>query len=117
MILALVSDLFFDAKITATGKAVGVDVVAVRTTDAAAAKLADAVGLIVDLSLPIGDPIEFVRTVNAAHPSLRIVAFLPHVEADRRRLAKEAGAHEVLPRSKFAETLGEILCRLAKTSL
>lgn len=119
MILALVSDLFFDAKITATARVVGVEVVAVRTVDAAAARLADApaaavTGLIVDLSLPAGDPIAFVRAVKALNSGLRVVAFLPHVEADRRRLAKEAGADEVLPRSKFAETLAEILRRLAQ---
>lgn len=134
MILAVVSDLFFDAKITATAKVVGVDIVAVRTTEAAAARLAAGVaplgsapatpemaagkaagvtGLIVDLSLPAGDPIGFVRAVKASHPGLPVVAFLPHVEADRRRAAKEAGADEVLPRSKFAETLAAILRRLA----
>ncbi|GMU81792.1 MAG: hypothetical protein AMXMBFR47_16630 [Planctomycetota bacterium] len=114
MILAVVSDLFFDAKITATARVVGVEVVAVRTIDAAAARLADAAvtGLIVDLSLPAGDPIGFVRAVKASTPGVRVVAFLPHVEADRRRAAKEAGADEVLPRSRFSETLGAILGRL-----
>lgn len=117
MILAVVSDLFFDAKITATARVVGVEVVAVRTIDAAAARLADAraaavTGLIVDLSLPAGDPIGFVRAVKASTPGVRVVAFLPHVEADRRRAAKEAGADEVLPRSRFSETLGAILGRL-----
>ncbi|MCC6359712.1 MAG: response regulator transcription factor [Phycisphaerales bacterium] len=116
MILAVVSDLFFDAKITATARVVGVEVVAVRTIDAAAARLADAgaavTGLIVDLSLPGGDPIGFVRAVKASTPGVRVVAFLPHVEADRRRAAKEAGADEVLPRSKFSEALAAILGRL-----
>lgn len=113
MILALVSDLFFDAKITATARALGVDVTTVRTIDAAAAQLDAATGLIVDLSLPTGDPLAFLRAVKTQQPGLHIVAFLPHVESERRRLARQAGADEVLPRSTFAETLPALLGRLS----
>lgn len=111
-ILALVSDLVFEAKIRATAQQLNVGVRTARTPEEALAAVADAAALIVDLNVERGDPVELVRQVRAARPGMPIVCFFPHVQTGLKRAAQAAGADDVLPRSIFTESLSAILRRL-----
>jgi CheY-like chemotaxis protein len=111
-IVAVVSDLFFDAKIAGTARAAGVAVEVVRTTADAGARLDHANGLIVDLNLPSGDALVLVRNAKGRRPALPVIAFLSHVQVELAREARAAGVDEVLAKSKFSEQLPEILRRL-----
>ena len=109
MIIALVSDLIFDSRITGAAARVGAEVRVVRTPDALRAALPEASLVIVDLSAAGDDPPGLIRELKTAAPQTPIVAFLAHVEVELRKAAQAAGADQVLPRSAFVERLGQIL--------
>lgn len=111
--MAFVSDLLFESKLTATAAAVGVDCRCVRDAAAAEPLVAGASGFLVDMTLDAADIGELIRTLKAARPEATVIAFFPHVRTDLKQAAQAAGADRVLPRSKFAELLPELLKRLA----
>ncbi|MFO0839922.1 MAG: hypothetical protein U1D55_15530 [Phycisphaerae bacterium] len=113
MIIAIVEDLFFASKIDATAHALGVTVRMARRQDELCDATHATVGAIVDLTLTSTDPIALISSLRQAHATLPIVGFVPHVQAETARAARAAGASTVLPRSKFAETLPQILRALA----
>lgn len=109
--VALVTDLMFATKIRSTGEAVGTPVQTVRSIEKLVESAADVGLVIVDMNAAGVDPAEAIRAVRAQHPERHVVAFLSHVQHELATAAKEAGAHEVMPRSKFASELPEILKR------
>ncbi len=111
-VVALVSELIFQTKITATAEQLGIPVDIVRTTRDAAAAAAQASGLIIDLNLSPDDALTAVRQMKSEYPSLSIVAFCAHVETELIAQANAAGADQVMPRSAFTEQLPQILRRL-----
>ncbi|HEY4579879.1 MAG TPA: hypothetical protein VIG89_02490 [Candidatus Acidoferrales bacterium] len=111
-VLALVDDLFFQAKMTETARRVGVALQTVSSGDAlVAAAAAQAHRLVlVDLNARQGAlaAVEQLRASGNAQP---IVGFLSHVQIELAEKARAAGCQEVLPRSKFSANLAEILQR------
>jgi hypothetical protein len=103
-VLALVRDLMFSSKITATARAEGVAVKIVRD----ASKLAGEPGhrLLVDLNQDGAIPaaIEWKSRTGGA-----VIGFVSHVDAATIKLAREAGFDQVLARSRFVEILPELL--------
>jgi DNA-binding NarL/FixJ family response regulator len=59
--------------------------------------------VIVDLSR--GDALDAIVCASS-HDGVRVVAYGSHVDDDRLAAAQAAGAHEVLPRSRFFARLG-----------
>lgn len=106
----LIDDLFFRAKVEATARALDVAVDAATSAADLSARVAgdpDAV-VLVDLNHP-ADPIAAIRSLKDGAPSPRVVAFGSHVDAERLKAARDAGADRVLARSAFTERLAEIL--------
>lgn len=100
-VAALVPDLFFASKVEATLRAAGHDV----TLASSPAQLpTDADVLIVDLDAPDA------LSVPATAPRL---GFYSHVDVDTRRRAEEAGFELVVPRSRMAREMPELVARLA----
>lgn len=104
-IAALVDDLFFTSKISATAKQAGAEVVFCRSAENVPA---DAGRICVDLNASMFDPINEIRKIKATRAA-PIVAYLSHVQVDLKRRAEEAGADEVIPRSMFVQRLPELL--------
>lgn len=142
MLLYLASDLLWASKIKATADALGVPCRPVRNLDMLEARLADSPvrALIVDLDVaemalamigrvkgvglgtsPIGsdgkpgDAIapDAQRPVRSADPSIRVLAFGPHVERNALQAARDAGADDVLTRGAFDHQIERILLQLA----
>jgi len=88
-IVAMTSDLMDRSRIS--GAVADIEF----TTDPSAATGADVV--VIDLARHAAA----VAAVRAAAPGARIVAFGPHVDTEAFTRASEAGADEVLPRSRF----------------
>ena len=111
-VLALVDNLFFQAKMTETARRLGVALQTVSSGDAlVAAAAAQAHRLVlVDLNARQG-AIEAVEKLRAAGHAQPIVGFLSHVQIELAEKARAAGCQEVLPRSKFSANLAEILQR------
>ena len=103
-VLALVRDLMFSSKITATARAVGVEVEVVREPG----MLGERKGrvLVVDLNLP--GAIEAAAGWRGANPGYRVVGFVSHVDTPSIQRGREAGL-EVMARSRFVEALPALL--------
>jgi CheY-like chemotaxis protein len=111
-VLALVDDLFFQAKMTETARRVGVALKTVSNGDAlvAAAAPQEHRLVLVDLNARQGalDAIQKLRAAGNAQP---ILGFLSHVQTELAEQALAAGCAEVMPRSKFTMDLAQILSR------
>lgn len=105
VVIALVRDLMFSSKITATARAVGVRVTLVGDP----ARLADTAGdrLLIDLNLP--GAIDAAAAWAGADPFRQTVGFVSHVDTDTIQQARTAGIQQVMARSQFTARLPEIL--------
>ena len=110
-VLVLVRDLLFASRISATARAIGVDVKMLRDE----AKLAGETGrrLIVDLNQPaaLEAAVAWKRERVDRDGGVEVVGFVSHVDAETIRRAREAGVDHVLPRSRFVTELESILRR------
>ena len=117
MILYLAADLLWATRIRSTADSIGVPARPARTLDMLTARLADSPvrGVVIDLegdhALPL---IAHLRRPDAspAEKAVRIVAWGPHVEVQKLRDAKAAGADAVMARGAFARHLPAILKEL-----
>jgi CheY-like chemotaxis protein len=115
-VLAVVDDLFFAEKIAATGRALGVTVRTAKTfaeAEVVAASAGVPALLTVDLNLGSADPLDIVRRVRA-HATLSaapMASYLSHVQVDLAKSARDAGAGDVMPRSKFSQGLPHLLAK------
>jgi len=114
-VVAFLNDLIFETKIRSTAQALGIETLVlrlegtvVRSLAALAAEL-DRVRpslLIVDLNTA---GVDAVAAGNLHMPRPYVVAFVSHVDQDLAKQAAEAGADQVLPRSRFTIELPRIL--------
>jgi len=111
-VLALIDDIFFQAKLFETAKQVGVELRACATPDALDAEIAKAAPklVVVDLNSR-ANPLEAVGRVQASGREIPLIGFLSHVQLDLAERARAAGCGEVMPRSKFTQNLATILSR------
>lgn len=112
-IIVAVSDMFFAAKIRATGEALKVPLRFIRTTEEIVrAALKDNPSLIIlDLHQQKPDPFHLARELKS-HDGLRhihLLGFFSHVQTELERRAREAGFEQVMARSAFTRRLPEIL--------
>jgi DNA-binding NarL/FixJ family response regulator len=107
------TDLIFSTKITGTARAVGLDMQVVGSPHAAAERLSasPASCVILDLGLPSITP-DHIRAIVAAAAGSPVVAFGSHVDAAQLESARTAGCSDVMPRSRFAATLPQLLGQL-----
>lgn len=110
-IVALVSDLVFRGKIDATARAVGAEVEFVSSCTALSDTLqaGKTAKVLIDLGLPAGESLQAIRIVRDHDPDLTIVAFGSHVDQAALQAAADAGADQVMPRSRFAAQLQTII--------
>jgi DNA-binding NarL/FixJ family response regulator len=111
-VVALIDDLFFQAKVVETAKHLGVDLRICGTPDALLAEIGkQAPGLIVvDLNAR-SEPLSAIERLPASAREIPTVAFLSHVQTALAEKAREAGCREVMPRSQFTQNLATILAR------
>lgn len=114
-VLALVDDIFFQARISATAKQAGVELKCFGTAEAlvAAAGSADGEMIVIDLNAR-ADAIGALNQLREAGNQTPVVAFLSHVQTELAERARAAGCTEVMPRSKFTQDLAAILGRAKK---
>ncbi|MGH9683693.1 MAG: response regulator [Candidatus Acidiferrales bacterium] len=116
-VVALVDDIFFQAKMFETAKQLGVELRTCTTPDALAEEIAKQAPklAIVDLNAH-SDPLQAIARVRAASAELPLIAYLSHVQVDLARQARDAGCHEVMPRSQFTKNLATILSKTKSQS-
>ncbi len=122
-VLALVDDLFFQARLQETARQIGVELETASTADAFLARALGHGGsepseagahsptlLIVDLNARTG-ALKALEKLHAAGNQTPVIAFLSHVQVELAERARAAGCQQVLPRSKFTQNLSAILAR------
>ncbi|HOB73309.1 MAG TPA: hypothetical protein PKG54_02185 [Phycisphaerae bacterium] len=109
-VAALITDLFFVARVKSTADAVGVPLTVVRNVSDLTRSIEQGAGLaLVDMNAEGVDPVEAVRTCKALGRPVWVVAYLAHVQKDLADAARAAGADTVMPRSQFSRELPELL--------
>jgi DNA-binding NarL/FixJ family response regulator len=111
-VVALVDDLFFQAKLLETAKQVGVEIRTCSTPEALADEIAKSAPrlVVVDLNAR-SNPLEAIERMRASAAGIPLVGFLSHVQVDLAERARAAGCPDVMPRSKFTRDLATILGR------
>ncbi len=122
-VLALVDDLFFQARLTETARKLGVTL---RTVSTGAA-LVEALEATPDGATPVELPrlvvidlnarqgaVEAIEELQRSGNPIPIIGFLSHVQTELAQRAREAGCKQVMARSSFTMNLSEIL-RQAKS--
>ena len=113
-ILAYITDLFFEAKISQTAQGVGARLKVVSSIYKFLPELEQDPSLVlIDLNAEGISPTSLIAQVRAKQPELPIIAYAPHVESDLMEKARTAGADKVLPRSQFSKNLAKILVEYA----
>jgi hypothetical protein len=113
-VVALVDELFFQAKILETAKHVGVELRLCATPQALEAELrSNANGtaprlVVIDLNAK-ANALGAIGVAQAAAPGVPLIAFLSHVQTELAEQARAAGCADVMPRSKFTRDLATIL--------
>jgi len=116
-VVALVDDLFFQAKLLETAKQLGVDLRTCATSDAIAAEISRESPrlVVVDLNAH-ANALEAIQRVRAANHSIPLIGFLSHVQVELAERARAAGCSNVMPRSKFTRELATILRQVKSES-
>ncbi|MGA8221862.1 MAG: hypothetical protein WB780_09445 [Candidatus Acidiferrales bacterium] len=116
-VVALIDDIFFQAKVLETAKHLGIELRVCTTPEALVGETAkNGTNLvIVDLNAR-SKPLEAIVRVQAAVPGVPVVAFLSHVQVELAEAARAAGCREVMPRSQFTRDLATILSRAKSES-
>jgi FixJ family two-component response regulator len=109
-VVALLDNLFFQARVLDVAKRAGVSV---RTVSTAAQFLAEArenpaALLVVDLDAR-AKAIEAIEQLLATGIRQPVIAFLSHIEVDLAERARAAGCRQVLSRFEFTQGLPDIL--------
>lgn len=116
-VVALVDDLFFQAKLAETARRMDVKLKTVSTgaalvdalTGAQAGTVSDLPRLVVvDLNARQGS-LEAIEQLHRSGNPVPVIGFLSHVQTELAERARMAGCKQVLPRSSFTANLSEIL--------
>ena len=113
-VLALVDDLFFQAKLVETARKLGVVLKTVSTGAALVQALDGAAAsgwprlVVVDLNARQG-ALEAIEQLQRSGNSVPVIGFLSHVQTELAERARAAGCKQVMPRSSFTMNLPEIL--------
>jgi CheY-like chemotaxis protein len=116
-VLALVDDLFFQARLAETARKLGVKLKTV-STGATLVKMLEAAPdgvpgdlprlVIVDLNARQG-AVEAIEQLQRSGNPIPVIGFLSHVQTELAERARAAGCKQVMPRSSFTANLSEIL--------
>jgi CheY-like chemotaxis protein len=116
-VLALVDDLFFQARLAETARKLGVTLKTV-STGAGLVKMLEAAPdevpgdlprlVIVDLNARQG-AVEAIEQLQRSGNPIPVIGFLSHVQTELAERARAAGCKQVMPRSSFTANLSEIL--------
>ena len=116
-VLALVDDLFFQAKIQETARKLNVKVEFVKTEKDMLDKIkqngdGEKPSLVIfDMNNANAKPLTLIPKLKAKLKKTSIIGFLSHVQGDLKQKAHEVGCDMVLPRSAFSQNLPQLLRR------
>ena len=119
-ILAVMTDLFFSAKIHDMAKKVGMSVEFLKDKSTVLEKVKEKPSLVIfDLNCDTAEPLSIIRAMKADPETKRVstIGFVSHVQTELKLEAQESGCDMVVARSVFAQNLPVILKRHATATL
>jgi CheY-like chemotaxis protein len=111
-VLALVTDLFFVAKMEAAARGANVQLAFARSDDELLERARALPSLVVvDLNDRVVDAVGAVETLrrDPATASIPVLGFLSHVDVQTAERARQVGCQRVMARSEFSRRLVELL--------
>lgn len=117
-ILAVMTDLFFSAKIMDVAKRLGMTVEFLKDQQTVLEKVkAHPAVVIFDLNCESAHPLDLIRQMKSDPETNQIgtIGFISHVQTELKLKAQETGCDIVMARSVFAQNLPVILKRYAAT--
>jgi hypothetical protein len=108
-------DLIFTSKVTGTARELGYRVIVAGNSALAAAMIDQWRPKVVFVDLAAGELVSTPALIayrNTAGSETTFVAFGSHVDTTALDAARDAGCHEVMPRSKFTAELPALIGRL-----
>jgi DNA-binding NarL/FixJ family response regulator len=116
-VVALVDDVFFQAKLFETAKQLGVDLRACSTPEALATEIARERPklIIVDLNAQ-SNPLAAIEQLQATRAGTPLIGFFSHVQTELAERARAAGCSNLMPRSQFTRDLATILAEAKSKS-
>ncbi len=115
-ILAVMTDLFFSAKIHDMAKKFGMTVDFVKDKETVLEKVKEKPSVVIfDLNFDAADPLGLIRTIKGDPETKRVstIGFVSHVQTELKHQAQDVGCDMVVARSVFAQNLPVILKRHA----
>ncbi len=111
MVIGLLTDLFFSARIRETAKTLGLPCEIVRTPEQLMEKAPGASAVIVDMNLKTADAGQVVASLRANETTrmLPIVGYLFDAQEDLMIAAEKAGCDRVLSRGQLTRMLPDLL--------
>ena len=108
-IIAVINDLFFEAKVRTTAEQLSTEMSIIKDRDQL---MKEAIGggiskIIFDLNFNKFDPIEAAMEIKARY-DITLIGYLFHFQADLKKKA-EGSFDIILPRSEFSSRLPELL--------
>jgi CheY-like chemotaxis protein len=119
-VLAVMSDLFFSAKINDAAKKLGTAAVFVKDKSVALEQFQlNPPVVIFDLNCAAADPLDLLRTLkkDPATRSIPTIGFISHVQTALREEAQAAGCDTVVARSVFDRDMPTLLGEILKSRL
>ena len=109
--IAIVTDMIFATRITATADKLGTACKIVRDANALSETLDSGYPqiVLVDMNADAALAEGAIRTVKSRSPNTRVIAFFSHVQTELQERAEAAGADDVWPRSVFVQRLPQVL--------
>lgn len=115
-VLAVMSDLFFSAKINDEAKKLGMTAVFVKDKAVALQQLKSHPAVVIfDLNCGSADPLGLITAMKQDPETAAIptIGFISHVQTDLKQKAVETGCDTVVARSIFAQNFPAILAQHA----
>lgn len=115
-VLAVVSDLFFVAKINEAAKRAGLTVQYSTQEKEVMERAKDKPLLIIlDLNFEAVHPVKLISKLkaNAESKPITLIGYVSHVDGELKQKAQESGCNMVMPRSAFSVNLPQLLKRHA----
>ena len=115
-ILAVMTDLFFSAKIMDMAKKFGMSVEFLKDKSTVLERVKEKPSLVIfDLNCDAAEPLSIIRAMKADPETKRVstIGFVSHVQTELKLEAQEIGCDMVVARSVFAQNLPVILKRHA----
>ena len=108
LVLGAVTDLMFVVRIGDAAKKAGKRAMFAGTLERILAQADNNPTLvIVDLACAGAQPVQVIEEMKKR--DIRVIAFGSHVDVEALKAARDAGADQVMPRSRFVQELAEIV--------